>query len=77
MEELFVSLVRDFADETAPIAQEVGGLLLKLEQVWSSGGDAKPLLRAIRGGLHTIKGNSAMMGFSPIERARSPHQIPI
>jgi chemotaxis protein histidine kinase CheA len=25
-------------------------------------------LRAIRGGLHTIKGNSAMMGLSPIER---------
>ena len=68
MEELFASLVRDFVDETAPIAREVGGLLLKLEAVWAEGGDAKPLLRAIRGGLHTIKGNSAMMGFSPIER---------
>ena len=68
MEELFASLVRDFADETAPIAQEVGGLLLKLEEVWATGRDAKPLLRAIRGGLHTIKGNSAMMGLSPIER---------
>ena len=68
MEELFASLVRDFADETAPIAREVGGLLLKLEAAWAAGGDAKPLLRAIRGGLHTIKGNSAMMGLSPIER---------
>jgi two-component system chemotaxis sensor kinase CheA len=68
VEELFASLVRDFADETAPIAQEVGGLLLKLEEVWATGRDAKPLLRAIRGGLHTIKGNSAMMGLSPIER---------
>ena len=68
MEELFASLLRDFVDETAPIAREVGGLLLKLEAVWAEGGDAKPLLRAIRGGLHTIKGNSAMMGFSPIER---------
>ena len=67
MEELFASLVRDFADETAPLAQEVGGLLLKLEEVWATGGDPKPLLRAIRGGLHTIKGNSAMMGLSPIE----------
>jgi len=68
VEELFASLLRDFVDETAPIAREVDGLLLKLEAVWAEGGDAKPLLRAIRGGLHTIKGNSAMMGFSPIER---------
>ena len=68
MEELFSSLVRDFVDETAPIAREVGGLLLKLEAVWTAGGDAKPLLRAVRGGLHTIKGNSAMMGLAPIER---------
>jgi two-component system chemotaxis sensor kinase CheA len=68
VEELFASLVKDFVDETVPIAQEVGGLLLKLEEVWTGEGDAKPVLRAIRGGLHTIKGNSAMMGFSPIER---------
>ena len=68
MEELFASLVKDFVDETAPIAQEVGGLLLKLEGVWTAGGDAKPVVRAIRGGLHTIKGNSAMMGLAPIAR---------
>jgi two-component system chemotaxis sensor kinase CheA len=68
VEELFASLSKDFVDETAPIAREVGGLLLKLEEVWAAGGDAKPPLRAIRGGLHTIKGNSAMMGHSPIER---------
>ena len=68
MEELFASLVRDFADETVPIAQDVGGRLLELEEVWATGGDAKPVLRAIRGGLHTIKGNSAMMGLAPIER---------
>jgi len=68
VEELFASLVKDFVDETAPIAQEVGGLLLKLEGAWGTGGDAKPIVRAIRGGLHTIKGNSAMMGLGPIER---------
>jgi two-component system chemotaxis sensor kinase CheA len=68
VEELFASLSKDFVDETAPIAREVGGLLLKLEEAWTVGGDAKSLLRAIRGGLHTIKGNSAMMGLAPIER---------
>ena len=68
MEELFASLVKDFVDETVPIAQEVGGLLLKLEALVGAGGDAKPVLRTIRGGLHTIKGNSAMMGLVPIEQ---------
>jgi two-component system chemotaxis sensor kinase CheA len=68
MEELFASLAKDFVDESAPIAQEVGELLLKLEEAWSTGDDGKQLLRAIRGGLHTIKGNSAMMGLLPIER---------
>ncbi len=68
METLFAPLAKDFVDESAPIAQEVGGLLLELEQAWSTGADGKQLLRAIRGGLHTIKGNGAMMGLSPIER---------
>jgi two-component system chemotaxis sensor kinase CheA len=68
VEEIFSSLVKDFVDETQPIAQEVGALLLKLEEVWRAGGDGKSLLRGIRSGLHTIKGNSAMMGFPPIER---------
>ena len=68
MEEIFSSLVMDFVDETQPITQEVVALLLKLEEVWRAGGDGKPLLRGIRSGLHTIKGNGAMMGLSPIER---------
>ena len=67
MEELFTSLVKDFVDETMPLAQEVGSLLLKLEALVGAGGDAKQVLRTIRGGLHTIKGNSAMMGLTPIE----------
>jgi len=67
LEELFTSLVKDFVDETMPLAQEVGSLLLKLEALVGAGGDAKPVLRTIRGGLHTIKGNSAMMGLTPIE----------
>ena len=67
MEELFTSLVKDFVDETMPLAQEVGSLLLKLEALVGAGGDAKPVLPTIRGGLHTIKGNSAMMGLTPIE----------
>jgi two-component system, chemotaxis family, sensor kinase CheA len=66
VDELFASLGKDFVDETFPIAEEVQALVLKLEQAWSTGDDAGELLRATRGGLHTIKGNSAMMGFAPI-----------
>jgi two-component system chemotaxis sensor kinase CheA len=68
VEEIFSSLVKDFVDETQPLTQEVGALLLKLEEVWRAGGDGRSLLRGIRSGLHTIKGNGAMMGFAPIER---------
>lgn len=68
MDELFASLAKDFVDETLPIARQVASRLLDLEKAWRSGGEAKPHVRGIRGGLHTIKGNSAMMGLSPIER---------
>jgi len=66
MEDLFASLVKDFVDETQPLAQRASALVLKLEQ--ASGEETKPLVRALRGELHTLKGNSAMMGFAPIEK---------
>jgi two-component system chemotaxis sensor kinase CheA len=66
VDELFASLGKDFVDETLPVVQEVASLVLKLEQAWSSGGDGEGLLRSVRGGLHSIKGNSAMMGYAPI-----------
>jgi two-component system, chemotaxis family, sensor kinase CheA len=66
VDDLFASLGKDFVDETAPVAQEVASLVLQLEQTWSVGGDGESILRGVRGGLHSIKGNSAMMGFSAI-----------
>ena len=66
MEDLFASLVKDFVDETEPLVQKASALVLKLEQ--ASGEATKPLVRALRGELHTLKGNSAMMGLSPIEK---------
>jgi two-component system chemotaxis sensor kinase CheA len=67
VEELFASLVKDFVDEAAPLVQDVGRLLLRLEEAWATGAETKTILRGIRGGLHTLKGNSAMMGLVPIE----------
>lgn len=66
MDELFASLGKDFVDETAPVVQEVASLVLQLEQAWSSGADGESILRGVQGGLHSVKGNSAMMGFSSI-----------
>jgi two-component system chemotaxis sensor kinase CheA len=66
VDELFASLVKDFADETMPLAQEVCAMALDLERTLSAGGESKDLVRVVRGRLHTIKGNSAMMGISAI-----------
>jgi two-component system chemotaxis sensor kinase CheA len=66
MEALFASLVKDFVDETEPLVQKASALVLKLEQ--ASGEATTPLVRSLRGELHTLKGNSAMMGFAPIEK---------
>jgi two-component system chemotaxis sensor kinase CheA len=66
VDELFASLAKDFADETLPLAQQVCALVLEIEQVLHSGGDARELVRGVRGRLHTIKGNSAMMGIAAI-----------
>jgi two-component system chemotaxis sensor kinase CheA len=69
VEDLFASLAKDFVDETQPIAQEISALLLKLEDAAAAGGAANTgLVRGIRSGLHTIKGNAAMMGLPPIEQ---------
>jgi two-component system chemotaxis sensor kinase CheA len=66
VEEIFSGLMKDFVDETQPLVHAVGTRLLKLEEAWRTGDDGGRELRSIRGGLHTIKGNAAMMGLQPI-----------
>lgn len=66
VDDLFSSFSKDFVDETAPVAREVAALVLELERAWSTGADGETILRGVRGGLHSIKGNSAMMGFGSI-----------
>jgi two-component system, chemotaxis family, sensor kinase CheA len=67
VEELFASLIKDFVEETGPLAREVANLLLQLEETYSQGKDDRSLRLAIKSALHTVKGNAAMMGLSPIE----------
>lgn len=68
MEELFATLTKDFVEETKPLVDEVTRLLLQLESVGLAQGDTREIMRGIRSGLHSIKGNSSMMGLGPIER---------
>ncbi len=67
MEELFASLIKDFVEETSPLAREVANLVLRLEEAHANGEDDKQLLRAMKSALHTTKGNAAMMGLPAIE----------
>jgi two-component system chemotaxis sensor kinase CheA len=66
VDDIFSSFSKDFVDETLPVVREVASLLLDLERAWSAGADGESTLRGVRGGLHSIKGNSAMMGFGSI-----------
>ena len=67
MEELFASLRKDFVEETGPLAREVAGLVLRLEEAHAGGEDHADLRHAMKSALHTIKGNAAMMGLGAIE----------
>ena len=66
MEELFASLIKDFVEETGPLARTVASLVLRLEEAHANREDDKEVLRAMKSALHTIKGNAAMMGLSAL-----------
>ena len=43
MEDLFASLIKDFVEETGPLAREVANLLLQLEEAGRRGQDDRRL----------------------------------
>ncbi len=69
MDQTFLALIQDFVDETAPLAEAVADAALELGKRWAQGEHAPQLFQRVRSDLHTLKGNSAMMGFSPIQAA--------
>jgi two-component system chemotaxis sensor kinase CheA len=54
----------DFVAETTPLAAEVEAMLLALEGALEREGDPVPLWRRLLNALHTIKGNSGIVGFA-------------
>jgi two-component system, chemotaxis family, sensor kinase CheA len=66
-EHIFTELVRDYIAECLPHAEQVTDTFVELERCWSEGIPADELLPGVKGTLHTLKGNSAMMGFTPLQ----------
>ncbi len=66
-EHIFTELIRDYVAECLPHAEQVTDSFVELERCWSEGIPADDLLPGLKGTLHTLKGNSAMMGFTPLQ----------
>ena len=64
---IFGELVREYIAECLPHAERVTDTFVELERCWSDGIPADDLLPGLKGVLHTLKGNSAMMGFAPLQ----------
>jgi two-component system chemotaxis sensor kinase CheA len=62
----FGDLLQDYIVECLPQAEQVGDAFVELERRWQAGETGDELLAPVKGRLHTIKGNSAMMGLNAI-----------
>jgi two-component system chemotaxis sensor kinase CheA len=63
----FGALLHDYVAECLPLAERVGESFLALERRWEDGDSGEDLLGPLKRTLHTLKGNSAMMGLVPIQ----------
>jgi two-component system, chemotaxis family, sensor kinase CheA len=63
----FGELIDEYIVECLPLAEQVGDAFVELERRWRMGDPADDLLPPLKSRLHTVKGNSAMMGLGPME----------
>lgn len=63
----FAALLAEYVAECLPLAEDVVERALALERAWSEGENADEVARPLKGTLHTIKGNSAMMGLTVLQ----------
>ncbi len=66
-ENAFGDLIHDYVIECLPLAEQAGDAFVELERRWRQGDAADDLLAPLKGRLHTVKGNSAMMGLDPMQ----------
>jgi two-component system chemotaxis sensor kinase CheA len=63
----FGELLQDYVVECLPLAEQVADVFVELERRWREDDPADDLLDSVAGRLHTVKGNSAMMGLAPMQ----------
>ncbi len=63
----FAELAGEYVGECLPLAEEVVERTLRLERECDGGAVAEQDFPPLKGLLHTIKGNSAMMGLTPLQ----------
>lgn len=62
----FGELLQDYVLECLPLAEQVADAFVELERRWRANDAADEVLASLPGRLHTVKGNSAMMGLAPM-----------
>jgi len=65
----FGELIDEYVVECLPLAERAADALVDLERCRRAGGGGDELLGPVKGWLHTVKGNSAMMGLTPIQES--------
>jgi two-component system, chemotaxis family, sensor kinase CheA len=63
----FGELLHDYIVECLPLAEQIADTFLALERQWKTGEAGDEILASVKGRLHTVKGNSAMMGLTPMQ----------
>ncbi|HET8622943.1 MAG TPA: Hpt domain-containing protein, partial [Gemmatimonadales bacterium] len=63
----FAELIHEYIAECLPLAEGVTEALLRVERQWRDGVRDADELTGLKGQLHTLKGNSAMMGLRPMQ----------
>jgi two-component system chemotaxis sensor kinase CheA len=63
----FAALLADYVAECLPLAEEVVDRAITLERAWRADEDEPDVRAPLKGLLHTVKGNSAMMGLTPLQ----------
>lgn len=66
-ENAFGELIQDYIVECLPLAEQIGDSFVEMERRWRNGDAGDDLLGQLKGRLHTVKGNSAMMGLVPMQ----------
>ncbi|NVO00509.1 MAG: chemotaxis protein CheA [Geobacteraceae bacterium] len=60
-------LIEEFIEDANSHVESIEGSLMELEKRWGAGTTDKALLTHMLGSLHTLKGNTGMMGFTPLQ----------